>query len=129
MITEELRRYLDMVLAEEAQDTLHEMANLGTHNHGIRDVVLWVGKTNKQHGLRIKVSNSKNRWNSSDNFVIRIPSLDYDPTAVAEWITPTIMSQILSWIKLNQQLLYDFETDKIVFTDQFIYRSVKLRDL
>lgn len=120
MITEELRRYLDMVLAEEAQDTLHEMANLGAHNHGIRDVVLWVGKTNKQHGLRIKVSNSKNRWNNSDNFVIRIPSLDYDPTAVAKWITPTIMSQIISWIKLNQQLLYDFETDKIVFTDQFI---------
>ena len=120
MITEELRRFLDMVRTEEAQDTLHEMANLGTHNRGIQDVVLWVGKTNKQHGLRIKVSNSKNRWNNADNFVIRISSLDYDPASVAKWITPAIMSQILNRIKLNQQLLCDFETGKIVFTDQFI---------
>lgn len=126
MITEELRRFLDMVRTEEAQDTLHEMANLGTHNRGIQDVVLWVGKTNKQHGLRIKVSNSKNRWNNADNFVIRISSLDYDPASVAKWITPAIMSQILNWIKLNQQVLYDFETDKIVFTDQFLASIAKV---
>ena len=45
MISEELRKYIDMVIKEEQDDVLHEMANLGSHNHGIQDVVIWVGKS------------------------------------------------------------------------------------
>lgn len=126
MINEELRKYIDMVIKEEQDDVLHEMANLGSHNHGIQDVVIWVGKANKQHGLRIKVSNLKNRWNNDDNFVIQLPSLDYDPSQVARWITSDIMKQIMDWIRLNQQVLYDFETDKIMYTDQFISQLSKV---
>ena len=126
MISEELRKYVDMVLKEEQDDVLHEMANLGSHNHGIQDVVIWVGKANKQHGLRIKVSNLKNKWGNDDNFVIQLPSLDYDPSQVARWITPDVMNQIMSWIRLNQQVLYDFETDKIIYTDQFISQISKI---
>jgi len=126
MMSEELRKYMDMVMEEEHNDVLHEMANLGSHNHGINDVVIWVGKANKQHGLRIKVSNLKNRWNNDDNFVIQLPSLNYDPDQVARWITTPIMNQILSWIKLNQQVLYDYETDKIMYTDQFISQISKV---
>lgn len=120
MISERLREYIDMVLNEEQSDVLHEMANLGPNDHGINDVVIWVGKSNKQHGLRVKISNSKNRWNNEDNFVIRMPSLDYDPTQVARWITPDIMKKIQQWIVLNQQVLYDFETDKIMYTRDFL---------
>jgi|GEM_PF-5628561 len=126
MIPEELRKYIDMVIQEEQDDVLHEMANLGSHNHGIQDVVIWVGKANKQHGLRIKVSNIKNRWSNDDNFVIQLPSLDYDPNQVARWITTDIMKQITYWIRLNQQVLYDFETDKIMYTDQFISQISKV---
>ena len=126
MINEELRKYIDMVIKEEQDDVLHEMANLGSHNHGIQDVVIWVGKANKQHGLRIKVSNLKNRWSNDDNFVIQLPSLDYDPSQVARWITSDIMKQIMDWIRLNQQVLYDFETDKIMYTDQFISQISKV---
>jgi hypothetical protein len=120
MVSEELRKYIDMVLKEEQDDVLHEMANLGPMDHGIQDVVIWVGKSNKQHGLRVKISNSKNRWNNDDNFVIQMPSLDYDPRAVARWITPSIMKKIQQWIILNQQVLYDFETDKIMYTRDFL---------
>lgn len=126
MISEELRTYMDMVIKEEQDDVLHEMANLGSHNHGIDDVVIWVGKANKQHGLRIKVSNLKNRWSNDNNFVIQLPSLDYDPSQVARWITPDIMKKIQEWIVLNQQVLYDFETDKIMYTDQFISQISKV---
>jgi len=126
MIPEELRKYIDMVLKEEQDDVLHEMANLGSHNHGIKDVVIWVGKANKQHGLRIKVSNLKNKWSNDDNFVIQLPSLDYDPNQVARWITKDIMEKIMNWIRLNQQVLYDFETDKIMYTDQFISQISKV---
>lgn len=126
MISDKLRKYVNMVLKEEQDDVLHEMANLGSHNHGISDIVIWVGKANKQHGLRIKVSNLKNRWSNDDNFVIQLPSLDYDPSQVARWITTDIMNQIMSWIRLNQQVLYDFETDKIMYTDQFINQISKV---
>jgi hypothetical protein len=126
MISEQLRKYIDMVLKEEQDDVLHEMANLGSHNHGISNVVIWVGKANKQHGLRIKVSNIKNRWSNDDNFVIQLPSLDYDPSQVARWITSDTMKKIMDWIKLNQQVLYDFETDKIMYTDQFISKISKV---
>ena len=115
-----------MVIKEEQDDILHEMANLGSHNHGIQDVVIWVGKANKQHGLRIKVSNLKNKWRNDDNFVIQLPSLDYDHSQVASWITPKILEKIFDWIKLNQQVLYDYETDEIMYTDQFISHLSKV---
>lgn len=120
MVSEQLRKYIDMVIKEEQDDVLHEMANLGKDDHGIRDVVIWVGKSNKQHGLRVKVSNLKNRWSNEDNFVIQMPSLDYDPDQVARWITPDVMKKIQQWIVLNQQVLYDFETDKIMYTRDFL---------
>ena len=126
MISEQLRKYIDMVINEEQDDVLHEMANLGSHNHGIPDVVIWVGKANKQHGLRIKVSNLKNRWSNDDNFVIQLPRLDYDPDQVARWITVDVMEKIMDWVKLNQQVLHDFETDKIMYTDQFISQISKV---
>jgi hypothetical protein len=126
MISEQLRKYIDMVIKEEQDDVLHEMANLGSHNHGIPDVVIWVGKANKQHGLRIKVSNLKNRWSNDDNFVIQLPRLDYDPDQVARWITVDVMKKIMDWVKLNQQVLHDFKTDKIMYTDQFISQISKV---
>jgi hypothetical protein len=126
MIPEELRKYIDMVLKEEQDDVLHEMSNLGPDDHGINDVVIWVGKANKQHGLRVKVSNSKNRWNNDDNFVIQMPSLDYDPDQVARWITKDIMKKIQEWIILNQRVLYDFETDKIMYTRDFLNSIAKV---
>jgi hypothetical protein len=126
MISEELRKYIEMVLKEEQDDVLHEMANLSQDDHGINNVVIWVGKANKQHGLRIKVSNLKNRWSNDDNFVIQLPSLDYDTQKVARWITKDIMEKIMNWIKLNQQVLYDFETDKIMYTREFLNKISKV---
>jgi len=126
MITEELRKYIDMVMQEEQDDVLHEMANLGKEDHGIDDVVIWVGKANKRHGLRVKISNVKNRWSNDDNFVIQMPNLDYDPSQVARWITYDIMKKIKEWIALNQKVLYDFETDKIMYTRDFLNKISKV---
>ena len=120
MITEELKKYIDMVISEGENDQLYEMANISSRQHGIDSVMIWVGTANKQHGLRIKVSNIKNRFRWDDCFVIQMPSLDYDPSQVAKWIDTRTMQQILNWIKLNQKLLYDYENDLIDDTQEFL---------
>jgi hypothetical protein len=120
MKSEELRKYIDMVDQEWASDQLYEMANVTEKRHGIENVVIWVGMAPKQHGLRVKVSNIPNKMDMNDSFVIMMPSLDYNPTNVANWITPKIIKKILEWIVLNQKLLYDYETGEITDTDEFM---------
>lgn len=126
MITEELRKYIDMVTKEWEDDELYEMARVGPSRHGIENIIIWVGEANKQHGLRVKVSNIPNKMRMEDSFVIMIPSLDYDPSQVAKWITPKTMKKILDWIKLNQQLLYDYENGLIDETDVFLNNISKV---
>lgn len=120
MIAEELRKYINMVEYEWSNDQLFEMARVGAKHHGIENVVIWVGSANPQHGLRVKVSNIPNKMRMEDSFVIMMPTLDYDPSQVAGWITPKMMRQILQWIKLNQKLLYDYETGEIEDTNDFM---------
>jgi len=115
-----------MVTEEEQNDLLFEMANLHSNTHGIPDVVIWVGQASKQHGLRVKVSNQKNKWNKYDNFIIMMPSLDYDPKAVASWIDYATIEKIKEWIKLNQKILYDYETGELDDTLLFIQQIAKM---
>jgi hypothetical protein len=126
LISTELRKYIDMVNEEWNNDQLHEMARVGPNRHGIENVVIWVGEASKQHGLRIKVSNIPNKMRMEDSFVIQMPSLDYDPSQVADWITPKTMKKILQWIVLNQKLLYDYENGEIWDTDQFLNNISKV---
>jgi hypothetical protein len=126
MITEELRKYINMVNKEWENDQLFEMARVGQKHHGIENVVIWVGSANTQHGLRVKVSNIPNKMRMEDSFVIQMPSLDYDPSQVAAWITPKIMKQILEWIALNQKLLYDYENGDIEDTEYFLNNLSKV---
>ena len=126
MITEELRKYIDMVNKEWENDQLFEMARVGQKHHGIENVVIWVGSANPQCGLRVKVSNIPNKMRMEDSFVIQMPSLDYDPSQVAVWITPKIMKQILEWITLNQKLLYDYENGEIEDTEYFLNNLSKV---
>jgi hypothetical protein len=109
MTPKELREYINMVAEETEQGILNEMSNLNSDDHGIENVVIWIGKTNKRHGLRIKVSNIKNYWSEDDNFTIAIPSLDYDPTQVANWIKNKSIEKIKHWIKINSELLYKLD--------------------
>ena len=126
MITEELRKYINMVNKEWENDQLFEMARVGQKHHGIENVVIWVGSANPQHVLRVKVSNIPNKMRMEDSFVIQMPSLDYDPSQVAAWITPKIMKQILEWIALNQKLLYDYENGDIEDTEYFLNNLSKV---
>lgn len=121
MISEELRKYIALVEQETRADLIHEMANVSPRRHGIDNVYIQVGSVvGGQHWLRVKVSNVPGRYDRNDNFVIQMPSLDYDPSQVADWIGPKTMRKILDWIKLNQQQLADYETGKVSDTDEFL---------
>ena len=121
-----IKAFIDIVDQEWANDQLYEMANVTSRRHGIENVVIWIGATNKQHGLRIKVSNIPNKMDMNNNFTIMMPSLDYDHTQVANWITSKIIDKIITWIKLNQQLLYDYELGLITDTDDFLNNIIKV---
>jgi hypothetical protein len=121
-----LTNYIAMVEQEWESDQLFEMAKVTSRRHGIENVVIWVGMAPKNHGLRVKVSNIPGKMDMTNSFVIMMPMLDYDPAAVADWITPRILKQVIEWIKLNQQLLHDYETGAIIDTDDFLNRIVKV---
>lgn len=126
MITEELRKYIDLVKEEWNTDQLFEMATVTSRYHGIENVVIWVGKAPRQHGLRIKVSRVLNKMSIDDSFVIMMPSLDYDPSQVPQWLTSKMMNKILEWIKSNQKLLYDYENGIIDDTGYFLDNIAKV---
>lgn len=125
-MSNDLRSYIDMVNQEFDSDQLFEMARVGPKTHGIPNVVIWVGLSPKKHGLRVKVSNIPNKMDANDNFTIMMPSLDYDPTQVANWIDTKTMGNILDWIKLNQKLLYDYEIGNIDDTGYFMSKIEKI---
>lgn len=118
----DLKQFEQFCAEEIENDQLFEMANIHDNIHGITNVVIWVGVANKQHGLRIKVSNKKNKFDWNDHFVIQMPSLDYNPKRVANWITSKQIEAIKMWIKINQQLLYDYENGLIDDTYEFLQK-------
>ena len=129
MITEELRKYISLVEQETRDGLLHEMANVGPKRHGIPNVYIYVGSViGLPHWLRVKVSNTPDRYDNNNNFVIELPSLEYDPSQVANWISPKTMRKILDWIKLNQQQLNDYELGTVTDTDEFLDSLVKIRE-
>jgi len=105
---------------------LFEMANVHPRYHGIDDVVIWVGMENKKHGLRVKISNQKNKFNMSNHFNIQMPSLDYNPKRVPKWITTKKLNHIFDWIKLNQELLYKYEKGEMDDTGLFLNSITKI---
>lgn len=111
-----------MKLQEVVQcEQLHEMANVGPRRHGIENVYIFVGSVEKApHWLRVKVSNVPGKYDKHNNFVIEMPSLEYDPKKVADWITLKTLKNILEWIKLNQQVLHDYEIGALTDTDDFL---------
>lgn len=109
--------YERMCQDEEEADELYEMARIGSRTHGIPEVIIWIGDANKPHGLRIRVSNLRSKWGIDDNFMIMMPSLEYDPKKVSPWIN---MPAVSSWIKLNQEVLHRYETGELEDTGEFL---------
>ena len=110
-----------MRVCEITSQRLDEMPGLRAAHHGIPNVIIWVGVTNGAHGMRVKVGTIPGKSIESGSFVIELPSLDYDPRKVPSWITTRTLNEILSWCKLNQDLLDDVYRRKL---DPAVFKEI-----
>jgi hypothetical protein len=109
------------------EEELYEMANLDVLDHGIKDVIIWIGMIDGQHGPRVKISNIKNKFipNKEYSFVLTIPELKRIGVDPAPWIVP-YLSDIEDWIRLNMDVICDYENGKIQSTRDFLNRIKSL---
>lgn len=80
---------------------LSEMANLPPARTGV-NYIMWLGKVGGQHGPRIKVSNTKGRFDDASNFSITVskqPKIATPPGSVG--IPQHDLANIFRWIQLN----------------------------
>ena len=101
------------------------MANLTYRTTGIENVVIWVGGDPERHAMRIKVSNVANKW-SNDNFTITMPQLDVVGKINKSLISGKLLDDITDWIKLNQEVLLQYEKGNIIDTGEFLDKLVKI---
>lgn len=107
------------------ENDLVEMANLGSKYTGIDKVVIWVGMDPGMHYLRVKVSNTPNKW-STDNFTITIPELEVVSKINKQFINGKMLDDIKNWIKLNIETIMDYEKGEITYTDDFLSKLHKI---
>lgn len=89
---------IDEILEE---NLMLEMANLPPRSTGI-EYVMYFGEVGGQHGPRIKVSNTKGKFNRSSNFTLSVstnPEVKTPPSSVD--IPISELKKINQWIVLN----------------------------
>jgi len=104
---------------------LFEISNLSQKRTGLDNIIIWVGADPKRHTLRVKISNSANRWDPDDNFTITLPKLDVVGNIDKQFISGKMLKNIKSWIKLNIKELMDYE-NALIDTDVFLDSLVKV---
>lgn len=95
------------------EQELLEMANVDYETTGIPKVVLWVGPHPGQHWMRIKVSNTPDKYSPSDNFVITIPEFRIIGNVNEKFITQDILDSIKYWIRLNFKAIKQYSNYKL----------------
>ena len=83
---------------------MNEMANLYPTDTGL-PVVVWFGEVGGQHGPRIKVSNTKGRFNRDSNFVISVSKNPAVITPKSMALNRDDLDSVLDWVRLNYDQL------------------------
>ena len=85
---------------------IEEMASLHPKGTGL-DYVVWFGRVRGQHGPRIKVSNTRGRFNSDDCFVVSVEKTPKVLTPRAVRIPSVDLEDVLDWVSINYDLLME----------------------
>jgi len=104
------------------EEDLFEMANVREKQSGIPFVIFISSKdaAMSKHGPRVKVSNLKDRWDPTSNFVVTIPELRVIGDAK---LTTDQLEDLKDWIKLNRDLIIKYWNK--VIDDQEFLNSIK----
>lgn len=117
----EYLKYATFLTDEE----LMTMTDISPRQTGIRDVYIWVGSNPHTHDRRIKVSNVPNDFHGKDCFTMTIPDFTIIGEPNRKVVTTDIMKDIVKFVELNLQLIYDYSDEKMA-TDIFFDKIVKI---
>ncbi len=87
------------------QMSLYEMTNLASKHTGLDYPIFVSGKGGAKHGPRIKVSNTKGKFDFDDSFSM---SIEHDPQKRAGQvkIPSDHVEKVKDWIRLNHDFLH-----------------------
>lgn len=122
-----LHEYIAAVQYELIEDRLYDIADVDSRYHGIENVVINIGIAAGEpidDRLRIKISNVKNKFDLDDQFDIYMHTYEYETQQVAQWITENTMKRIIDWLKLNSELLLEYERGDIDITTDFLKKII-----
>jgi len=117
----EYLKYATFLTDEE----LMTMTDISPRQTGIENVFIWVGFNPHSQGRRIKVSNIPNHFDRKDCFTVTLPDFKILGNQNAELITDDIIKDILKFVELNMQLIFDYSDEKMA-TDVFFDKIVKI---
>ena len=97
-------------ITDEEKMTLTDISPRQT---GIKDVYVWAGVNPHTYDRRIKVSNVPNDFHGKDCFTMTIPDFKIIGEPNKNVVTDGIMNDIVKFVELNLQLIYDYSDEKI----------------
>ena len=115
----EYLKYATFLTDEE----LMTMTDISPRQTGIKDVFIWVGANPHTHDKRIKVSNVPNDFHGKDCFTMTIPDFKIIGEPNGNVVTTDILKDIVKFVELNLQLIYDYSDEKMA-TDIFFDKIV-----
>jgi hypothetical protein len=96
------------------EDEGWEMAYLSLKQHGVDQVVIWVGADPKnRHRHRVKICNDPSGLKSKNLFIISIPELKITGDVNHTVITALKLKQIKQWLRKNMKTIIAYSENEI----------------
>ena len=90
-----------------------EMASITYKHTGIENIVLWVGPNPVSDYRRIKVSNTLNKFDGRDCFILTIPDYKIIGELNEYTIKPEVIEKIKVWCAKNMKVIVEYSDYEI----------------
>ena len=111
----EYLKYATFITDEEKMT----LTDISPRQIGIKDVYIWVGSNPHTQDRRIKVSNIPNDFHGKDCFTMTIPDFKIIGEPNRKVVTKNIMKDIVKFVEINLQWIYDYSDEKIGTVELF----------
>ena len=111
----EYLKYANFITDEEKMT----LTDISPRQTGIKDAYIWAGFNPHTHDRRIKVSNVPNDFHGKDCFTMTIPDFEIIGEPNKKVVSDDIMNDIVKFVEVNLQLIYDYSDEKIDTVEYF----------